>query len=496
MEFTYKGRAFFVATLTAALVAGLAGCGGDGGSDAAAPSSQATQATVTGVVKDASGPVANVQVQIGADSALTDAQGQYTLRTAPQAQAGALVKFSKADHALQAKALPQALVAGQSVQLDTAMLAVAQTLTFNPATAQTLVVTGTQASVSLPANALVHANGQAATGTVTAVLTPINPAVDSRVMPGALENGSGNPIESWGALQVNFSDASGALNLAAGQTATLRIPAVSRGGSSLPGSVPLFYYDEATGRWVEQGSATLAGTAASPYYEGQVSHFSVWNADKRIDTVFVNGCLANAQGVRLSQGLVQGDGVDYIGRNVVQVNANGDFRIGVKRNASTRLAGQGFVPQAYSDGVTVAVADVDVTLPSCLVVHTAGTLPFFAFTQTPAPTTVPPTTTPVPSPAAYVGSYSGSYSGAETGTWAVVMGNTGTVTGSGYSNTFNTSFVITGTVSATGAVALNAAVGSAGSSQFLGTVGSNGAVSGTWSYVGGGGSGSFSGTRN
>ena len=71
------------------------------------------------------------------------------------------------------------------------------------------------------------------------------------VMPGNYQTGTAAApqlIESNGALQVEFADADGTkLQLAAGQTATIRIPAVSRGGAALPTTIPLFYLDETTG---------------------------------------------------------------------------------------------------------------------------------------------------------------------------------------------------------------------------------------------------------
>jgi hypothetical protein len=55
---------------------------------------------------------------------------------------------------------------------------------------------------------------------------------------------------------------------------TVRIP-VTGTCSSLPGSVPLWYFDTASSKWKEEGSATLNGA----FYEGTVAHFSMWNID-------------------------------------------------------------------------------------------------------------------------------------------------------------------------------------------------------------------------
>ena len=52
-----------------------------------------------------------------------------------------------------------------------------------------------------------------------------------------------------------------------------------------PNEIPLWYFDEDNGYWIEEGSATLQGTK----YVGTVSHFSFWNYD--IPTEYVNICL-------------------------------------------------------------------------------------------------------------------------------------------------------------------------------------------------------------
>src|SRR5690606_555839 len=44
---------------------------------------------------------------------------------------------------------------------------------------------------------------------------------------------------------------------------------------SAPATIPLWYFDETKGMWIEEGSATLQGNT----YTGTVTHFSFWNWD-------------------------------------------------------------------------------------------------------------------------------------------------------------------------------------------------------------------------
>lgn len=454
----------------------LAACGGGGGSDDSADS-----VPITGTVVDTNGEgIAAVTVRLGDTTAQTDAAGRYTLQL-PEDEASAtdagVMSFAKAGYMQQTRRTPDATAQAQRV--DAVMQPVGASVSFDPAQAQTLTVAGSTAAVVLPANALRRDDGSAPSGQVTAELTPIDPAVNPALMPGRMGESDSEPIESFGALQVTFTDAAGEpLNLAAGQTATLRIPAVSR-GTAAPATVPLYYLDESTGYWVAEGSATLTGTGADAYYEGSVSHFSTWNADQLYDTVYVNGCVRDSAGATVTSGMVTGTGVDYIGNSWALIDAEGRFTLPVKRNATTRVQAQGFDLLAYSDAQDVSVAAVDVELGSCLVIDNDGIAGAPSFPPDDGDDDDGDDT-----PAAFAGSYSGSFSGAESGTWSVVIAADGSLTGSGTSATSG-SFGVSGSVTASGDVTLNATAGTAGLAQFSGSINAEtGAVSGTWRYTG------------
>ena len=475
----------------------LSACGGS--SDPAPSTSNPTptvNATVSGTVRNAAGDaLAGVHVSLGSHAVDTDASGKYEFVLA-NTTSDTVMRFTKAGFAPQVRRADP--LSARSLQAVNATLSpVTYSTTFAPASAATLAVPSSPALVTLAANALVRTGGSAATGPARVEMTVIDASEVTGIMPGNYEAGTAaapQAIESNGALQVEFTDVDGSrLQLATGQSATIRIPAVSRGGSALPTTIPLFYLDETTGFWVQEGSATLHGAAASQYYEGTVTHFTVWNGDRVLDTVYVNGCVQEAAGSRVGAGVaVSGEGVDYIGFTGALTDTTGAFRIAVRKSSVTKLFGQSLSPLRYGPAVDVTVGTTDVTMTSCLVLSSDGYSPPLTFPPTPV--------TPVPTPvAAYAGHYTGTYAGNETGTFDVTISTSGVVTGTGHSTTYSLNFSVSGAVVAGGALSLDAAGGTAGASAFTGAINSTtGAVTGTWRYLStspASSDGTFSGAR-
>lgn len=218
------------------------------------------------------------------------------------------------------------------------LLPVASTQRFDSAREAVLRVPGSSARVALPAASLVRTDGQAIAGQATVQLTPIDPSKDISRMPGAMVDGaSGEPIESLGALNVNFRDDSGAtLNLANGQTATIRIPATPASGASteLPPTFPLYHLNETTGKWVQEGTATLQTDPATgdKYYEGTVGHFSTWNADQTLTRAKIDYGFDVLGRRCITPAVVSAEGLDYNG-----VSSGNDRTVSVRIKSRVRL---------------------------------------------------------------------------------------------------------------------------------------------------------------
>jgi hypothetical protein len=362
--------------LVVVLMLVVGACGG--GSDSPVPvPPAATTGSVSGtVVASRTGAaLSGVAVTSAGRSASTAADGTYTLTEVPTGD-GKVIAFELAGHAKGVLAV--SVATGSTTRANARLTPVGATQSFDAATPATITVAGSPAQVSLPAAGLVTASNVAPTGLVTAEVTPINPAADPGNMPGnymaqAAGSGTPQPIESFGALNVTLKDAGGnALNLAAGKTATIRIPLATRSASA-PATIPLFYFNEITALWVQEGTATLAGTAPNQYYEGTVSHFTYWNADQVTDTIRVIGCTQDDKGAKVANAEVSSYGSDYSGSNTVYSNSNCDFAVAIRKGSVANVVAQ--VGNRSSSPARVGPSQVDIVLSAALVLSPAGAPP-------------------------------------------------------------------------------------------------------------------------
>jgi len=325
----------WLAVLASALV--LIACG-DGEGDKNTPT---TGASITGLVvdMDTDAPVAGARISAGGQSTQSQADGRFTL-SGLAASERLPVQVEASAHGSNVAIVK--LPANSSATVRVRLLKLGPTQSFNAETGAMLIVAGSTAQAQVPAGSLVDAlTGAPVLGPVTASVTSVDPARDPERMPGGyttLQAGEVRAIESFGAIKVDLRDAAGRrLNLAPGTDARIRIPLSTRSPNP-PASVPLFHFDEATGRWTQEGEALLHTAAnGERYYQGQVSHYSYWNADQVSDTVEVEGCVSNPDGSPAAGVIVSGSGVDYSGRTSAITNNEGRFVMSVRRSAVTSI---------------------------------------------------------------------------------------------------------------------------------------------------------------
>ena len=350
--------------LASAVLLSFTACGGGGGGGGSDPGVPVESASVRGHVADAQTgeALANVAVQVGTLKATSDASGNYVIAGAATG-ANVVVRFSKPGFAVNFATVD--VSGGRASIADRRLARIAVRKDLSADAGGVVTLDGSAAQVQLPGAGLVNAaSGAAASGTVSVEMTPIDPGISPLIMPGNYRaQGEAAPIESMGALQVEIRDAGGALlNLASGKVATIRIP-VPAGVKSPPLTMPLYYFKESTGLWVREGTAALAGTAPHQYYQGQVSHFTTWNADLPLDTITINGCVVDAAG-KPADATVTSSGVDYFGEASVQTTMPGGlFKVPARRNSRVLVRSQS---GDFSDNVEVVTGTSDLTLPACL----------------------------------------------------------------------------------------------------------------------------------
>lgn len=370
--------------LVSLFAAFIAGCGGGGDSANGTPPAAVTT-TVTGtVVSSVSGaPVSGAAVQSGALATTTDGSGRYTLNNVP-ANATAVITVDASGFARGLARV--ALKPGVTGLANARLTPIATRAQFNAANGATISVPNSPAQVTLPANGLINAaSGAAATGTVTVDVAPIDPAADAGNMPGDFQSATG-AIESFGAMSVTLRDNAGnRLNLAANQTSTIRIP-VSTRATSLAPTMPLYFLDETTGLWVQEGTATLQGVAPAQYYEGTVAHFTTWNIDRPTETLFVGGCLVDPQNKPVPNATVEANGSNYSGKASGTTDANGNFSVGMQRGSGIATV-YATLGSQFSDVQTAGPSNANIQLPKCLQLKSGNAAP--AIVQNPLDTAVP-----------------------------------------------------------------------------------------------------------
>ena len=202
-------------------------------------------------------------------------------------------------------------------------------------------------TISLPADGVKNAStGVSYTGSITVSAHYIDPtAADiAGIMPGDLRglrtNGDLNVLDSYGMLEVELTGASGELlQIADGKKATLTMAIPSSLTATAPATIPLWYFDETTGLWKEEGSANKVGNQ----YIGEVAHFSYWNCDNphphlpyHCRLVYSDGSPAANVEVVLSEMNYYGGGTNH-----GFTDENGEIFGGVQANAQVMMVVNG-----------------------------------------------------------------------------------------------------------------------------------------------------------
>jgi hypothetical protein len=263
-------------------------------------------ATVQGNIVDENGqPASDVEIKVGNKSVLSDAKGFFRINNAALDKNAAMVTAQKSGYF---KAFRTFSATNSVNYIKIKLIQKTSAGTINAASGGSVTLPN-GSSIALPANGVVKASGSTAfAGDVLVYAAYIDPTQEdiSQTVPGSFmatdKNDKRVVLTSYGMMAVELESNSGEkLQIASGSKATLTAPIPSSILSSAPATIPLWYVDEATGVWKEEGTATKNGNN----YVGEVTHFSFWNYDISANAVMLTLTIKDNEGVPFTHALVQ-----------------------------------------------------------------------------------------------------------------------------------------------------------------------------------------------
>ncbi|HHS95423.1 MAG TPA: carboxypeptidase regulatory-like domain-containing protein, partial [Phaeodactylibacter sp.] len=254
-------------------------------------------ASVYGQVLNSSGsPLPNASVRISTEEVFTDQNGVFIFNDVEMKESGELIRAEKDGYFYNAKFVRPQLNKKSIVKLQLIQKTLSGSFT---AASGGSISTNGNAKVTFPANAIKTQSGDPYNGNVNVYATWLDPTAQSTLltMPGDLRGTNQEDqqvqLTTYGMMGVELRDDAGQLlNIANGNTATLEMPVPDDLLTNAPATIPLWYMDEASGYWVEEGTATLQDGK----YVGFVSHFSFWNCDVPEDFIDLTGTVMSEGG--------------------------------------------------------------------------------------------------------------------------------------------------------------------------------------------------------
>jgi len=278
-------------------------------------------ASVTGMIVDTADiSLSNVQVKINDGTVVyTDNNGMFSVDNASFCDGRIFILCKKDGYFNGSKGV----IAhdGDVTKLKIVMARKLNTSSFS-SSAGINTVSKEGVHIQIPGDGIATATGDTFNGAVNMTMRYIDPTSTtlSDLMPGGDFRAINNEhkdvqLYSYGAVEVELKASSGEnLQLKTGIEATLTIPIAGSQQASAPQTIPLWYFDEVKGKWIEDGSAQKQGNQ----YLGKVKHFTPWNFDVDGPWAIVKGHVTSCDGsdvggatVHIGQGAAIADDKGY-----------------------------------------------------------------------------------------------------------------------------------------------------------------------------------------
>lgn len=340
---------------------------------------------LSGIVRDASGtPIEGVSIVSGSSAATTNTDGFFEfdqIQVVSAQNDRSVVRFSKAGYFDVVRSMDADDDAADGASWEVVMCKkenndFTSIKTYSSSSDQTLQAG--EMKIEMPQDGYkVDGTGLSYTGKVKSEMVYLDPNNErfSEMMPGGdlaavRSDNSSAKLVSYGMTDLNmYAENGDKLQLKDGSKAKLTFPIPAGMGENPPASIPLWSFNEKTGLWEEEGSASLQGNV----YVGEVAHFSWVNLDYPEKQGTVYGYVKDdtgkvLPGVRLSIGQLLAPTVtNSDGYYSHEVPANTAFSItvkdlyygGINQNVSVKVS-------ALSPGES---RKVDITLPHLVRVY-------------------------------------------------------------------------------------------------------------------------------
>ncbi len=274
----------------------IGSCSKDENNDSPSASNSTTISVMGQITSESGQYLSNVQVSLGNKTTTTNIHGIYSLTGVSVSKTRAVLRTSLFGYWDCSKGFVPSTSGLNYCSLTMPTQSVTNTVSgFSGGT-----VNSNGASIIFPANAFVNLAGAAFLGNVKVAIKHL-PTTDpnfASLIPGgdllALDSaGQERILISYGMIGVELFDNSGMeVLLAPGKKATIQLPIVTNQQASANTTIPLWYFDETTQLWKEEGVATRQGNN----YVAEVSHFTWWNCDQPETGVQIKGKVVDCNG--------------------------------------------------------------------------------------------------------------------------------------------------------------------------------------------------------
>jgi protocatechuate 3,4-dioxygenase beta subunit len=227
--------------------------------------------------------------------------------------------------------------------------------------------------VSIPAGGLVDVNGGAVTGEALLRMSSIDVnSPEVLAAPGdfsaTTEAGAEAQLETFAMAEFQVLDAEGnPLKIKAGETLTVEMLLPEDTTLTENEEVPAWHFDEASGKWIEEGTGVVHKYSQNEdrlAFVTQVSHFSWWNCDKEMETTCVSGTVLDCEGKPASGADLMIDSDQYDGNSSGFGTADGSFCILARTDSEVRvMAAHGVGQQRVAATATVTTGSAPSQCP-------------------------------------------------------------------------------------------------------------------------------------